>query len=512
MRSLLISCLLFLLCQWPVARADLTADLKSFQQFFSTPLGLHVLETPLMKKLLLHFKNDSPGEEMLLDRKIAMLWYFATQDDPNIQHRDHFFTDLQAFCRELEQHFPSQATFSAPEVQQFVESNFDLQKDSGTTRISLKKIPPSALRQAVVQTLRPRPQTSTSPKAYSPPVFPLYSAHPNLPAEWNNSVEANSVLQLQGFHQEMHLSLVTFSPSGHLIAGIPWETRMVEEEGREVVDYLYGNIHLWGTTTGKLHYFFSTPISPRVRQLGFSADERVLMALYPQKAVFWDVMGGKKVKEIKHQLPDYPLSNGEIGPRYEQVAFLSRTRDRFFIYSWKNGRLLRTIELEIPAESIHYNSTGSELYTLPFYEEDPVQIWDPGSGRHLANLELPPGVEVNTLDIDSRGKWVAVGTQSGYIYLFDHLTGSNVGVLIPDRRITPLASVSEVKFDPEGHSLLVKYRSHQLAIWDVAAQKLEHVAKVSDIYRPASFQIIDRCVQLLTHDGEVMSFGLPSRR
>ncbi|MEI8347973.1 MAG: hypothetical protein WCG27_10940, partial [Pseudomonadota bacterium] len=447
-------------------------ELASVTDFLTSQRGEQVLQSSLMLDLM--EKLAAPANharEMRPDRLLALLLFHLREDG----HR-RLVEGLFLLQQEVQKRFEQKGDVSLAELEDFLSSRFSLGENAHKKPIILKtNLNPIDLRKAVVQVLGNKVSASesmsTSLSVGSPsPAMAITTYHLDNPDGKIPAIEIASTRQLQQYAENMDLSPMSFSPSGHYIAGMPVERVVTKRNGQQVYSFVRGgNLQVWDSLNGRLTHIFGPPRVGHPQNIFFGADEKSVIVVFPHQAISYPLVGPRTPRVFHHpsSLPGEGFTRGEISPNNKMVALVSEPSNQVLIFDWAERRLIRTLQVyEQEIKSVHFNSTGSELYILPLDQEDPVGVWEPRTGHHYLNLELPLGAGASCIDVDKNGKWVAIGTSSGNVYLYDHWTGSLLTVLRTPIIVSKLRGVKSLTFDPEGKTLLATYYSHQLAVWN----------------------------------------------
>lgn len=178
----------------------------------------------------------------------------------------------------------------------------------------------------------------------------------------------------------------------------------------------------------------------------------------------WNITNGSS----RAALEDYmvPISSATFSPDGAVVAFDANNRVR--LWDVRKGTLLQSLEgYTEELESIAYSSDGTQIAATAD-ESKQVFLWTitEVNGNPLPSLKLSVPAPVSAIAYSPDGQFLATGTVTGEIYLWESEGGDMVQQFKESG--TPIRSIA---FSPEG-LLAAGARDGSIGVWNVKDSKL----------------------------------------
>ncbi len=213
------------------------------------------------------------------------------------------------------------------------------------------------------------------------------------------------------------------------------------------------------------------------KNVGFSADGRVLVTSSERSLKFWDTGTGQLNDSV--DLTKFPSQQMLLTPDRRQVAVLGRDLSdpekmfsKYGIRFWDmQANFVETyVEWELLefGESRHMAFTPDGQFVLVGDSVGYVSVWELASGEQMLRYHVDQR-DITGLDVSPDGQLLAITTQSRKLYLWNWLDGTEPEVLGTGRRW------NGVKFSPDGQQLAVglDHADDQAAdVYDVSSGRL----------------------------------------
>ena len=214
-------------------------------------------------------------------------------------------------------------------------------------------------------------------------------------------------------------SQLAFSKDGRLLAG-----------GGTSGD----NVHVavWEVATGALRHRWDWPKGrdphSTVESLAFSADgTRLAAAVFRQSsAYFWDLTLGREVAKLKHSQV-YGLAFGPDGRTLATAGWDKIIR----IWDAEAGAVRREVAVadhlkggDLRMYAVAWSSDGGVVASA--HMDGTVLVWQADEMLLRRRIDVPGGFVFGALNFSDDGLWLATGSRSGDVEVWDPATGARV--------------------------------------------------------------------------------------
>ena len=280
-------------------------------------------------------------------------------------------------------------------------------------------------------------------------------------------------------------SSLVFSPDGHRIAAINYQTVMIldvdsgellhtleghtfsiksicySHDGRRIVSAsLDDTAKIWDAESGELLLSLEHPGS--VFDVSYSPDDRhILSSAYDRKCRIWDAENGALLKTF----PTKDSYNATYSP--DGQRFVSYNSRKIIIFDAESGEPLDTINSGLSSmESARYSPDGKHIiarFDYSWYDkkhDNIIMIWDTESGELQHKLEGFSS-NITCASYSPDGRRIVLALNDKTIQLLD-LCSEDVKEPI---RSIPSHQYSSASFSPDGSRILIE-DGHGVTTWD----------------------------------------------
>jgi WD40 repeat protein len=261
------------------------------------------------------------------------------------------------------------------------------------------------------------------------------------------------LLQVEGlirpntFWHDTHVRAVGFLPN---------DKRLVAADGN-------GAVRLWNIETGRSQDLASGP-SAEITTLSVHPEGRLIAAagVAPHVAL-WDVVSGQRLYEIR--LAEGGIAAVAFSFSGRQLAIATRHGGSFLYESedWSKPKW-KAAGSEAALHSIAFSPDDRKI--VVGYEDGIIHFLDTGDGTQRNPSLHVPAIPLAIIFCGS-GNSLAIGTDSGEIYLYDLATGRAPTVIKAHT-----SRVNSLAVFPGGATLVSGGRDKELRLWDTASGEL----------------------------------------